>query len=275
MKSLVKYIGIIVGILLVQSCQDVVEVDLENAEPKLVIDANIKWQKGTDGKEQKIFLTTTTNFYSNTIPNASGATVTITNSKNTVFDFIEKKGTSEYICTNFTPEINENYTLKVVYKGEVYMSTEKLYPTPKIESVEQKNVPGFTGEVFIQFKFFYQDNGAEDNFYLIGFVNDKRVSPEYGVTNDKFFQGNQMFGFFGEGEENVGEKLGYSLQGISERHFNYMNKLRSIAGNNGGGPFSTPPATLRGNITNQNNEKNFPFGYFNLSEIDSGIHTVE
>jgi hypothetical protein len=275
MKSLVKCIVLIVGFFSIESCQDVVEVDLDTTEPKLVIDANIKWQKGMAGNEQTIRLSTTTNFYSNAVPNASGGTVTVTNSRNTVFNFNEKLGASEYICTDFVPEINEIYTLKVIYKGQVYSSTEKFYNTPKIEGVEQKNLPGFTGEEFIQFKFFYQDNGAENNFYLVGFVNDKKKFPEYGVVDDEFFQGNQMFGFYGSDDIKAEDKLAYSLQSISERQFNYMNKLLNIAGNGGGGPFSTPPATLRGNIVNQTDDKNFPFGYFNLSEIDTGIYTIK
>lgn len=54
-----------------------------------------------------------------------------------------------------------------------------------------------------------------------------------------------------------------------------MNKLLSISGSGGGGPFATPPATLRGNIVNQNNADNYPLGYFHLSEIDTGSYTIE
>jgi hypothetical protein len=66
-----------------------------------------------------------------------------------------------------------------------------------------------------------------------------------------------------------------SVQGIDERYFNYMNKLIAIAGSSGGSPFATPPATLRGNIVNQTNQKNYPLGYFHLSEIDSRNYIIE
>ncbi len=275
MKSATKYIIIIIGMLLFNSCQDVVEVDLETEQPKLVIDANIKWQKGSNGSEQKIILSTTTNFYNNIIPSASGANVTISNNDDFVFNFVEKPNTGEYICTNFIPVINDTYTLKVIYKGQTYTSTEKLYATPEIDGIEQKIVPGFTGENFYQVKFFYQDNGAENNFYLIGFKSEKEKFPDYGALTDEFFQGNQMFGFYGSDDVEPGNKLDISLQAISEQHFNFMNKLLSISGGGGGGPFATPPATLRGNIKNESDEKNFPFGYFNLSEIDTDVYTIE
>ena len=101
------------------SCTKVVKVDLETAEPKLVIDASIDWVKGTTGNEQKIKLSTTTGYYSTTFPTVSGADIVITNSADTVFRFIENAGTGEYICSNFHPVIGETYTLKVVLKGEV------------------------------------------------------------------------------------------------------------------------------------------------------------
>ncbi len=47
-----------------------------------------------------------------------------------------------------------------------------------------------------------------------------------------------------------------------------MSVLVSIAGNNGGGPFQSPPATVRGNIINTTNSANYPLGYFSLSEVD-------
>ena len=47
------------------SCEEVIDVDLDTAAPRLVIDASLKWEKGTDGSTQKIKLTTTTQMVSN------------------------------------------------------------------------------------------------------------------------------------------------------------------------------------------------------------------
>ena len=143
-----------------------------------------------------------------------------------------------------------------------------------IESTPQQyTVQGFGGDV-IQVKFFYQDNGLEVNNYLIGVKNSTKVIPEYGVVKDEFFQGNQMFGFYSDKKLKAGDQLLFSLEGISTRYFNYMEKLLSISGGGGGRPFSTPPATLRGNIINKTNEDEYPLGYFHLSEIDTLHYTV-
>lgn len=269
-----KILYILAIVFTISSCEDKVNVDLDTANPKLVIDANILWQKGTLGNEQKIKLTTTTNYYSNVIPVVSGATVTIANSTNTIFNFIETPNTGEYVCTNFEPILNETYTLSVIVNGITYKSTEKIMATPSIDVAEQTTVQGFGGDV-IQIKFYYQDNGLETNFYLIGFKKSTSFSPEYGVIKDEFFQGNQMFGFYSDEDLKAGDSLFMSLQGINQRYYNYMNKLTNIVGSGGGSPFSTPPATLRGNIINQNNENDYPLGYFHLSEIDTRNYLVQ
>lgn len=275
MKKILSYSAILLINLFFISCEDVVDIDLNTAQPKLVIDAVIKWQKGTTGNVQKVKLSTTTNFYSNVIPVVSGATVYITNSTNTVFNFIEMPNTGEYICNNFAPIINENYTLTVIRDGQTYRASDTLLATPIIDSVQQQSVPGFGGVNEIQVKFFYQDNGLEDNFYLVGFKNNAVVYPEYGVVSDEFFQGNQMFGFYTNEDLATGSVLNLSLQGISERYNNYMFKLLNIAGSQGGNPFVAPPATLKGNIVNQTNTDNYPLGYFCLGEIDTRTYTVQ
>ncbi|ELV7525452.1 DUF4249 domain-containing protein [Flavobacterium psychrophilum] len=275
MKTISNYLFIVIVTLFLTSCETPIDVSLDTANPKLVIDAVIKWQKGTSGNEQKIKLTTTTNFYANTIPIVSGATVYITNSTNAVFNFIEMPNTGEYLCTNFVPVINENYTLTVINNGQTYKATDKLLATPDIDNISQIAVPGVGGANLIQVKFFYQDNGLEDNFYLIGFKNSTKAFGEFGVVKDRFFQGNQMFGFYSNDKLKAGNKLNVYLQGISERYNNYMEKLLNIAATDGGNPFSTPPATLRGNIINQTNEDNFALGYFSLGEVDTDIYTVQ
>lgn len=272
-KIIIKISIAIVTLITMLACEDVVNIDLDTAAPKLVIDAAIKWEKGTTGNEQTIRLTTTSNFYTNEVPKVTGATVSITDGT-TIYDFVEVIGTGNYVCTNFNPVLNGTYTLTVIYNGQIYNATDTLYPTPDIESVEQTVTTGFGGEENVQVKFFYQDNGAEDNFYLIGFKNSTVSFPEYGVVDDEFFQGNQMFGLYID-DLQTNDQLRLSLQGVSSRYANYMDKLLNIAGTDGGNPFTTAPATLRGNIVNQTNPDNFPYGYFSLGEIDTEDYVIQ
>ena len=273
-KLAIKITIALVTLLSMIACEDVVDIELETATPKLVIDASIKWEKETTGNEQTIRLTTTGDYYGLQVPVVSGAVVTIKNGIDT-YDFIEEIGTGNYNCTNFNPIINGVYTLTVLYKGEIYTATDTLYATPNIDYVEQSLLDTGFGDPNIQVKFFYQDNGSEDNYYLVGFKNKFVSFPEYGTIEDKFFQGNQMFGLYIDEDLKPNYELKLSLQGISINYFNYMTKLLSIAGTNGGNPFGTTPVTLRGNIVNQTNPDNFPFGYFSLGEIDTDTYIIE
>lgn len=272
-KNLLKIVSLFIISVAFFSCEDVVDIDLSTAPAKLVIDASIKWQKGTTGNEQTIRLTTTTDFYASTIPTVSGATVFITDGNGIQYDFIETPGSGNYICTNFNPEIRQTYTLTVIYDSQVYTATESLIEVPTIDYVEQTENGGFTGDQ-IEVKFFYQDIPNQDNFYLIMFNSSNVSLPIFDVVNDSFFQNNQMFGYLAN-ELEKDDIILFTLQGISESYYNYMNILLGIAGTNGGSPFQTPPATVRGNIVNQTNTNNFALGFFRLSETDTISYTVQ
>ncbi len=256
------------------SCEDVVDVNLDTAKPKLVIEASILWKKGTNGSQQKIKLTKSSEYFSNATPSiVSGANITISSSTNT-FSFLYNSSSNDYNCNNFIPVIGEKYEITIIVDDEVYKATETLLAVPIIDSVEQNNEGGFLGDE-IEVKYFFQDDGTTDNFYLVQFNSNFNLLPEYDVINDQFFQGNQMFGLYSNDNMVPGDELTFTLHGISERYYNYLNVLLGIAGGNGGSPFSTPPATVRGNFVNQTNPDNFAFGYFSLSEIETKTYFIE
>ena len=270
-----KKILFILTILCLTSCEEVVKVDLDTASPRLVVDAAINWEKGTTGNQQTIKLSTSTGFYSNVIPSVSGATVFVTNSSNTVFNFTEVvPNTGLYVCSNFVPVIDETYVLTVNYAGQTYVATEKMIAVPNITNVTQRNDAGFNADE-IEVKFFFQDNGLENNFYLSQFITNINAFPEFEATDDRFEQGNQMFGLYSNEDSKAGDTIDYSLFGISSQYYNYMRILLGIAGSTGGSPFQTPPATVRGNIVNQTIESNYCLGYFRLCEMDKIQYVVQ
>jgi hypothetical protein len=147
MKLLQKILILSVG-LFVAGCEKEITVKLKTASPGLVIDASIDWIKNTAGNEQKIVLSTTTGYYSAEFPSVSGATITVTNASNTVFNFVETPGTGQYICSNFLPVIGQTYNLKIVLNGETYTASETFTPVPKIEDdIDQNNKGVETGDL--------------------------------------------------------------------------------------------------------------------------------
>lgn len=273
MKKIASYFVLLIAFLC-NSCEEVVEVDLVTAPPKLVIQASIFWEKGTAGNNQKIKLTYTTSYYNTNIPKVNGATVYVKNSSGTVFNFVEFSGTGEYICSDFIPVIDETYTLTINNGTNTYTATETLKSVAPITKIVQNNEGGFTGKN-IEIKTFFIDPVNTPNYYLYKYVYSNQIKSNYYVDEDEFFNGNEFFSISQNDDLKPGNTVEISHYGISKAYFNYMNVLVSIAGNSGGGPFQSPPATVRGNIINTTDAKNYPLGYFSLSEVESKTYTIE
>ncbi|MEY2869759.1 MAG: hypothetical protein RIR01_2261 [Bacteroidota bacterium] len=271
-KILFSFLILLISIC--SSCEEVVDLKLDTAAPRLVIEANIVWIKGSSGNAQKIKLTTTTGYYEQEIPIVTGAKVTITNSDNRIFNFAEIPNSGEYGCTDFVPKIGETYTLTIVYNGETYTGTEIFQSLAPITRIEQNNEGGFTGKD-IEVKAYYNDPANENNFYLSSYKYSNEATINYNVDDDKFFQGNEFFSRSQKDDLKPGDIIELSHMGISQRYYNYMNILIGIIGSNSGSPFQTPPATLRGNIKNTSNSTNYPLGYFALGETDMRRYVVQ
>jgi len=255
-------------------CEEVIDLDLDTAPPKLVITASINWKKGTTGKQQKITLSTTTSFYSLEIPKVSKAVIFIKNSANNTFNFVESSVKGEYICNNFIPIIDETYMLTVISDGATYTSTETLKAVAPITEIIQNNQGGFTRNSK-EIKTFYIDPANQPNFYLYKYSYSTQIKANYYVDEDDFFDGNRFFSISQNDDLKTGDNVEVTHFGISKAYYNYMSVLVSIASNSGGGPFQSPPATVRGNIINSTKFEDFPLGYFSLSEIDTRNYIME
>jgi hypothetical protein len=277
MKLLQKIIILIVGLsvgLFVTGCEKAINEPLKTASPRLVIDASIDWIKNTAGNEQKIVLSTTTGYYSPDFPRVSGALITVTNSSNTVFNFVETPGTGQYICHNFLPVIGQTYNLKIVLNGETYTASETFTPVPKIEdNIDQNDKGGEMGDE-IEVTFSYKDNASQENFYLNSIKQPHSPFPELEVEDDEHTNGNLMQESFSHEKLKAGDQVDFKLYGISKSYYNYMYKLILATGNDGN-PFPTTPSAVRGNIINKTNNNNYAFGYFRLAEVDTKSYTIK
>lgn len=258
-------------VLFFSSCEDVVNLDLETADPKLVIDAEIIWKKGTSGNEQTIKISKTAPYYNNTTPKVSGARVRVENSKGDVFTFNETTPGS-YVCTNFVPVIDMDYVLYVEAEGQKFTAAEKLTSVTPIDKVEQNIVPDFSGKDVIELTFYYKDPADQVNFYLTDYKSSFLLFPEYELTKDDFFNGNQVSTRFSNEDMKAGNTVEITHRGISKKFYNYMNLILEVYG---GSPFSIPPGNIRGNIINTNDSNNFAFGYFRLCEADKVSYLVK
>lgn len=251
------------------SCEEVIDVELEETEPRLVIEASLVWNNEEETNLQSIILTTTAPYFDDKVPPATGASVKITTETDEEYFFYE---VSEgiYQNNNIIPVENSPYQLEVIYEDEVYIATEEYYSTPNLLFVEQE-LGGFSGDEY-EFKVFYEDPVDAESFYFFRYLNEQYSLQIY---NDEFTNGNQTFAFLSDEDAKEGDLVLFEIQGISGRFYDYMFILRSQAGASNGGPFQTHPSIVRGNIVNQTNSENFPFGYFRLSEVDVLTYEVK
>lgn len=269
-----KLVSIIFILICLTSCEDVIDLNLNRSEPRLVIDASINWLKGTTGNKQKIKLTLTAPYFDAPVPPANGAQIVVFDRNNNAFEFIEENNSGIYINNNFIPELNKTYTLQIIYEGETYTATETLKSVVPIDYVEQFNDGGFSGNE-TELKAYYSDPADEENYYFFEFKSDVAEVPSLEVYKDEFTDGNQIFGFYSEENLNPGNQVLIRNYGISKRFYEFMFLLLQQNSTDSGGPFETQPATIRGNIINKSNSDNFPLGYFRLSEVDELLYTVE
>lgn len=255
------------------SCEEVIQVDVDTATPRLVVEASINWQKGTQGNMQSIKLTKSTGYFEDVIPVTSGAIVTVTNSSNKVFNFIENQKTGVYVCFNFEPKLNETYTLTIKTNGETYTATEKMYPVAAITKFTQNNNGGFGGKD-IEIKTYFNDPADEVNYYLFFYRYKNQKTSNFYADEDSYFNGNEFFSMSQNDSIKVGETINVTHLAISKSYYNYMNIIVNLTGQNGG-PFQSPPSTVRGNVVNVTKPDNYPLGFFSVSETDTKEYTVQ
>ena len=261
---------ILFSFLMLLSCEEVVNIPLEESEPRLVVDASIEWFKGTNGNNQNIKLSRTSGFYEENSEAVTDAEIKIFTEDGIEFDF-EHMQDGTYVNNEFQPELNKSYQLEILVDAQVYTATEILVPVAPIDYVEQLNSGGFAGDE-IEIKAYYTDPVGTEDYYLFKFIDDE-VSLE--IYEDEFTNGNQIFGYYSNEDIETGDEINIQIQGISQSYYEFLFILLSQVGSNGGGPFETMPATVKGNIINQTNPENYPFGYFRLSEVDSVNYSVE
>ena len=279
-----NYIKSIILLLFVSitSCSDVIDVEVQEGQSRLVIQASLDWEKGTTGNEQIVKLSTSTEFFDTTSNTAvTGASVSVTNDvSGTEFIFIDQNN-GEYTTSEFVPVLNESYTLTVIHNGETYSANETMMTVTEITDLYQGLEDGFDDEE-LELHVEFTDPEDEDNFYLFKFQKQGDLLPEFEVGDDEFVNGNELDWWYEiEEDEDTdkiealapGDVVSIEMYGISEAYYGYMDILIDQIG--GVGIFSATPVAVKGNCINLTNPDNYAHGYFRLTEVNKTSYTFE
>lgn len=257
-------------------CQDVIDIELPPAVPRLVIDAVIR-VKDIDKPKTLISVkaSLSSSFFESVKP-AQLQGIWLINTENNKFIKLQETEPNSGIYEGEWDTVNlieGPLDLRINHLDQIYQASTLFVSAVPIDSLKQGTGTLFDEdetEVLVSFT----DNGRSNDFYLFDLD-----FGEYLVTEDEFYQGQQFeFSFFYDKNLEDQRIIEISLLGIDEGFFNYMNQLIQQSGTDTG-PFSTPVTTVRGNIINitnpigsnsiESNNDNFVLGYFAVCQTFS------
>ncbi len=280
-SKVIVFLILFVVVITCVSCEDVIDVDVQTEPSRLTIEASIDWEKGTTGNNQTIKLSTSTPYFStNTNTNVTGATVSITNdTSGAEFIFVDQNN-GTYLANDFVPILNQSYTLNVLYNGEQYSANETLKPVTDVKEIRQSREDG-DDENALEVNLIFDDPVDEENYYLFRFKEQGDLLAELESADDEFVNGNEISWWYEKEDDSStnteefkpGDVVNIDFFGISESYYNYISIL--IEQSESGGLFSSTPVALKGNCINLDNEDNYAYGYFRLTETVTSTYTFQ
>lgn len=269
-------------------CEDVIDLEVQDGVPQLVVDAWIT----NEAKVQEVRLSISQAYFDNSAPKpALNAEVVLFNQDSTAYTFLDpnKDGVYTFDASKNSPiKIGNQYALYIKYDGEEYYSISKVNRVPKIDSLtfEAFSLPiaptdgsakdGFIGE------FYARDfEGENDTYWIKSYKNGKfRNAPSQITTayDAGFSPRAKTDGLLfilpirqSINDNSVSQDkdtLKVELLSITNEAFYYLQLVNQESTN--GGIFATPPANIPTNIINLNaNSLKKPLGFFGMSAVSS------
>jgi hypothetical protein len=254
----------LLSLIILNSCQQVLDVDLNGTDPKVVIEGLITDSTGPF----TVKITMSADYYNaQTPPPVTGAMVIISDNFGMVDTLTEAfPGIYNTHNTKIPKGIaNATYVLTVESKGQTYSAISTLPSLSRIDSLGYIYYP--QREIGHQKGFYpraYQNEPQNEvNFYMWKFYrNDTLLNKpnEIWVADDKFVQGNVNgleFPYVYQHQDTAKVEF-YS---ITKEGYDFYVGLQAQLQNDGGF-FSAPPANAKGNISNG------ALGFFQTSSLD-------
>ena len=271
--------GTAVLLLATGACTRIVAPDLPEGPERLVVEARLERRQDDTAGRQEIRLTITDRFDGEgPPPPASGAVVRVADDAGGEWIFTAPPGApGVYVAAGLVPAAGRSYTLTIDYQGERYQASHSLVPVAPIDSIYFvfRDAGLAEGDSGLRATIDYTDPAGIRNFYLWELLVDGilRLDPDPGnrftaISDDRFFDGGRVVGYQPNHHEVVepGQVVAMRQIGLSEPAYRYYFALFEQTGGRGG-PFSVPPASVRGNVANRTAPAHYPLGFFSVAEV--------
>lgn len=268
MKRIIYNSIFFLAMVLLASCQDVIDIKIDSAASQIVFEGSITDQQAV----QTIKISKSVNYTDkNVYPAVTGATVMVTDSKGNTIPFTEKDpGT--YASASFKGQPGVTYTMSARVGSATYTATSTMPQPVLIDSLSLKPISfGNSDTRFPQVH--YKDPISEDNYYrFVMYINGKLTKRIY-TQNDRLTNGKAVTTplFYDTDEDNKelakGDKVDVEMQCIDKNVFTYWFTLDQQNQNGPGGGVApgNPPSNINNNA----------LGYFSAHSTNSMSLTVK
>lgn len=243
-KNLKLVIGSIFTLLILSSCEKVIDLELKNLTPVIVIEATVSNQS----ENHFVRISKSLPFdKETTFSGVNGAQVTLKSILGQSIPFTEVAD-GVYRSPRFRGTPGITYTMEVLAEGKTY-SAQSIMPFPVIpDSVGFKTL-SFFGNSNIYPIVYYNDPPKEQNQYRYILKINSKLQDDL-VFEDRFNDGNAVSDvIIYDGDEDLksGDTVEIEMQTIDRNVFKYFFALSQIGGN--GGP-PVAPANPDSNFNN-------------------------
>ena len=275
------------------SCEEVIDLNLDTAPKKLVIDAALDWKKGEAKAYPIVDISYTEAYFGEThSPAIDNAIVKIVSGSQTysltlwdgtttiTSDNLNKlKGGSRYVFpAGISPELGKDYELIIELNGQTYTAKDKMLEAPVIPSnkIVQKENGGFLADRK-EVRFYFDGiNDGVANAYLLKLSQSNISKTVYGTLDDNYIANNKFFfimaGVDNDEKLNKGDVVNVILYRIHPQYKEFAQMIVQIS--RGQNPFAIPTRPI-GNIVNTTNKRENPLGAFRVAQYTTLQYTVK
>jgi Domain of unknown function (DUF4249) len=235
---------------LLTSCEKVIDLDLNTAEKKYVIEGFITDQPGTS----IVRISQTKNFdEDNTFIGISGATITVRENGGAATPFSETSP-GAYEASALVGTSGKEYTLSVNVGGKFFSATSTMPQKINLDSIYITDELIFTDTRKIVNAVIEDPAGLGNNYRFVQYVNNIKENQVL-IRNDEYSDGrrivNKLF-YFAEDEDSTrkietGDEVKIDMQCIDRNIYKYWFSLdRSATGGSGQATPSNPVSNIQG-----------------------------
>ncbi|WP_447640283.1 MULTISPECIES: DUF4249 family protein [Chitinophagaceae] len=228
------------------ACQKIVHVNLKEAAPQLVIDADMSNLGGL-----KVVLSKSVAFYAdNDFPTVDNAIVLLQNLTTQRVDAVPFQGDGTYILLK-KPAVGTSYQLTVIVDSATYTAVSTMPEVTLMDSVSFSKRNSF-GKDIISAKVNFQDKAGVENYYLFRQYILKNNKWSFFSFSDRLSDGRYIqYNLLSDSAYIApGDSVLVDMQCIDKNVYKYFSVLEDIAADqNGFGSASpaNPPTNIVGN----------------------------